>query len=529
LSDNEVICQTILPSSKSPVNQPFTGMHNTLNEGRFRGQSIAIPTEKVLLMYNCLTMDLFDHALEKRLTSEAPLAARMRPRSLDEFVGQAHIVGKGRLLRRAIEAARLFSSILLWGPPGTGKTTLAMIIANSTRSHFETLSAVLAGKPQLRQVIKDAQERRKYHKERTTLFVDEVHRWNKAQQDALLPHVENGTITLIGATTENPYFEVIGALVSRSRVFQFRPLDEESLRELVNFTLTDEERGFGDKNVALAAPALDHLLRVSGGDARNLLNALELAIETTSADEKEIIQITLDVAQESIQRRAVLYDKDGDSHYDTISAFIKSVRGSDPDAALYWLAKMLYAGESPRFILRRLLILASEDIGLADPLGLVVASAAMQSFEFIGLPEGIYPIVEATIYLSTAPKSNTAKAYFKAYQLLEDKGAVEVPQHLQDSNRDAEALGHGQGYRYPHDFEGHHIGQQYLPKSLLGKYFYSPTDEGYESDIKDRLERWRVAQQKALKIEDTVELPDLSDPEIQKIKRHHGQTGGQRS
>lgn len=466
-------------------------------------------------------MDLFDHALLKRMAREAPLAARMRPRSLDEFVGQEEIVGPGRLLHRAIESDRLFSSIILWGPPGTGKTTLAMIIANTTQSHFETISAVLAGKAELRRVIAEAQERRKLYQKRTILFVDEVHRWNKAQQDALLPLVETGQITLIGATTENPYFEVIGALVSRSRIFQLRPLHDDDVTRLLHNAVSDPSRGYGDRSVILDADATEHLVRVAGGDARNALNALELAVESTPPDKNGEIRINLEVAQESIQRRAILYDKDGDAHYDTISAFIKSVRGSDVDAALYWLAKMLYAGESPRFILRRLLILASEDIGLGDPLGLVVASAAMQSFEFIGLPEGIFPIVEATIYLATAPKSNSTMSYFKAYKLLEDEGVVEVPDHLKDANRDAKALGHGQNYKYPHEHPDHHIGQQYLPQDLLGRYFYRPSDQGYEVEVKERLELWRNAQRKALGIQETSELPDLSESQVEEIKRHH--------
>ncbi|HEX9595897.1 MAG TPA: AAA family ATPase, partial [Anaerolineales bacterium] len=329
--------------------------------------------------------DLFDHALKQRLATEAPLAARMRPRRLEEYIGQDEIVGEGRLLRRAIEADKLFSSVLLWGPPGSGKTTLAMVIANHTQSHFETLSAVMAGKADLVAVIEAAKERRKLHNVRTILFVDEVHRWNKAQQDALLPHVEVGTLILIGATTENPYFEVIGALVSRSRIFQLRPLSDANVRLILEQALADPERGYGNRSIKIDEDAMQHIIHVAGGDARNALNALELAVESTPAGKGQVAHITLDVAQESIQRRAVLYDKDGDAHYDTISAFIKSVRGSDPDAALYWLAKMLYAGESPRFILRRLLILAGEDIGLADPMGLVVASAAAQAFEFVGL------------------------------------------------------------------------------------------------------------------------------------------------
>jgi putative ATPase len=466
-------------------------------------------------------MDLFTHAMKDRMKTEAPLAARMRPRTLDEFVGQEEIVGPGKLLRRAIEADRLFSSIILWGPPGTGKTTLAMVIANLTKSHFETLSAVLAGKAELKEVIEKAQERRKLYAKRTILFVDEVHRWNKAQQDALLPHVENGTVTLIGATTENPYFEVIGALVSRSRVFQLRPLEDADVRHILDSAISDPERGYGKRKIQADEDAIQHLIHVAGGDARNALNALELAVESTPEDTEGGIHLTIEVAQESIQRRAVLYDKDGDAHYDTISAFIKSVRGSDPDAALYWLAKMLYAGEDPRFILRRLQILAGEDIGLGDPLGLVVASAAAQVFDYVGLPEGIYPIVEATLYLATAPKSNSAGAYFKAFKLIEDEGVTAVPQHLQDDNRDAKALGHGKGYQYPHEDPEHFLPQQYLPRQLLGTYFYQPSSQGYETQVVERLRRWRLAQQKALGITQTEELPDLSQDAIQELKRKH--------
>lgn len=470
-------------------------------------------------------VDLFDYRMKQTLVNEAPLAARMRPRTLGEFVGQEAIVGEGRLLRRAIESDRLFSSIILWGPPGTGKTTLAMVIANQTQSHFSTISAVLDGKARLREVVGGAIERRKLYNRRTILFVDEVHRWNKAQQDALLPHVETGIVTLIGATTENPYFEVIGALVSRSRVFQLRPLEDANLRVLLNRALKDEERGFGDRSVRMDNDALEHLVRVAGGDARNALNALELAVESTLSEADGVVRITLEVAQESIQRRAVLYDKDGDAHYDTISAFIKSVRGSDPDAALYWLAKMLYAGEDPRFILRRLIILAGEDIGLGDPMGLVVANAAAQAFDYIGLPEGIYPIVEATLYLSTAPKSNSAGSYFKAFQLIEQEGKIAVPQHLQDANRDAAALGHGEGYRYPHEAPGHFLPQQYLPRPLLGRYFYRPSDQGYEAQVGERLARWREAQRHALRITQTEEVPDLPQETIQEIKHRHKPSG----
>ena len=463
--------------------------------------------------------DLFDHAMRERMKSEAPLAARMRPRTLDEFVGQEHIVGEGKLLRRAIEADRMFSSILLFGPPGSGKTTLAQVIANTTKSHFVTISAILAGKADLRVIIEEALERRRLHNLRTILFVDEVHRWNKAQQDALLPHVETGAVTLIGATTENPYFEVIKALISRSRVFQLRNLNQTETGILLDRALADKERGYGTKRILLDPEARAHLTEVSSGDARNALNALELAVESTAPNADGVIHITLDVAQESIQRRAVLYDKDGDAHYDTISAFIKSVRGSDPDAALYWLAKMIYAGEDPKFILRRLIILAGEDIGLADPMGLVVTASAVQAFDYIGLPEGVYPIVEATLYLATASKSNSAGAYFKAMKKLEDEGQVSVPRHLMDNNRDGEAMGHGKDYVYPHEHEGHFIPQQYLPKRLLGTYFYKPSGEGYESQVTERLEMWREAQRKALGIEKSVEIPDLSEEKILEMKR----------
>jgi len=447
-----------------------------------------------------------------------PLAARMRARSLDEYVGQEDIVGPGRLLRRAIESDKLFSSILLWGPPGTGKTTLASIIANTTRSHFEQINAVMSGVGDIRRIVEESKERLKMYHQRTILLVDEIHRFNKAQQDALLPHVENGTIILIGATTENPYFEVIGPLVSRSRIFQLKPLSDDNVRELIQRALMDVERGYGGLLIDLDDDALAHLIHVAGGDARNALNALELAVESTLPDENQHIHITSEVAQESIQRRAILYDKDGDAHYDTISAFIKSVRGSDPDAALYWLAKMLYAGEDPRFILRRLLILAGEDIGLGDPMGLVVANSAAQAFEFVGLPEGVYPIVEATLYLSTAPKSNSAGAYFRALKQVEEEGKVNVPTHLQDANRDAKALGHGKGYQYPHEFKGHHIPQNYLPEAIKGMRFYEPGDQGYETQVADRLERWRKAVEQVLSIA-PHEGPQVTEQEIIGLKK----------
>ncbi len=465
-----------------------------------------------------VTTDLFAHAQAERDKTEAPLAARMRPRTLDEFIGQEDIVGPGKLLRRAIEADRLFSSIILWGPPGTGKTTLARIIANRTRSHFETLNAVMAGVADIRKVVADAKERRKLYRQRTILLVDEIHRFNKSQQDALLPHVEDGTIILIGATTENPYFEVNSALISRSRLFMLRPLREEEIVTLMRRALDDPERGYGLRKVRVDEDALRHLAHVAGGDARNALNALELAIESTPPDDGGIVHIDLAVAQDSIQRRAVLYDKEGDAHYDTISAFIKSVRGSDPDAALYWLAKMLYAGEDPRFIMRRLLILASEDVGLADPMGLVVAAAAAQSLEYVGMPEGVYPLVEATLYLATAPKSNTATHYFRARAQIESEGAGEVPDHLKDANRDARGLGHGKGYLYPHEFEGHWTPQNYLPREIAGLSFYTPSEEGYEKLVAERLVRWREAQRRALGIVGR-EAPTLSHDDIERMKR----------
>lgn len=463
-------------------------------------------------------MDLFAQAAQEQTDREAPLAARMRPRTLDDFIGQEDIVGQGKLLRRAIESDRLFSSILLWGPPGTGKTTLARIIANRTSSHFETLNAVMAGIADIRRVVADAKERRKLYRQRSILLVDEIHRFNKSQQDGLLPHVEDGTLILIGATTENPYFEVNSALLSRSRLFQLKTLGEAHVVTLLKRALTDKERGYGTRNVQADEAALQHLANVASGDARNALNALELAVESTLSNANGVVQVTLAVAQESIQRRAVLYDKEGDAHYDTISAFIKSVRGSDPDAALYWLAKMLYAGEDPRFIMRRLLILSGEDIGLADPMGLVVASAAANAFEWMGMPEGIFPMVEATLYLATAPKSNTTTHYFSARAQIEREGAGEVPDHLKDGNRDAKGLGHGKDYIYPHEFEGHFTAQNYLPKDIAGMSFYTPSNQGYEQAVSDRLARWREAQRRALGVTGRMG-PQLSQAEVERMKR----------
>jgi putative ATPase len=439
--------------------------------------------------------DLFEEQRREERQPSLPLAARMRPRSLDEFLGQDELLGPGKLLRRAIETDRLFSSLILWGPPGSGKTSLASIIAQRTSSHFETLSAVLAGVADIRAVVAAARLRRDQRQQRTILLVDEIHRFNKAQQDALLPHVEDGTIVLIGATTENPYFEVNAPLLSRSRVFQFRPLAREEVLLLLRRALSDPERGYGARQVEISAEALDHLAEVAGGDARTALNALELAVESTPGGQSRAIQIDLAAAQDSIQRRALRYDRAGDEHYDTISAFIKSLRGSDPDAALYWLAKMLYAGEDPKFIARRMVILASEDVGLADPQALVVAVAAAHALQFVGLPEAQLNLAEAALYLATAPKSNSVLAIGAALKTVEQEGKVKVPLHLRDATRDGAALGHQRDYKYPHDFPDHQVPQEYLPQALRGRRFYQPSDQGAEHEIAERLERWRKALQ----------------------------------
>ncbi|MBD2103765.1 AAA family ATPase [Leptolyngbya sp. FACHB-261] len=442
-------------------------------------------------------MDLFEQHRQQLTETEAPLAARMRPRTLDEFVGQAALIGPGRLLRRAIQADQL-SSLIFYGPPGTGKTTLARIIANTTQAHFIAINAVLSGVKEIRAAIETAQEKRGLYGQRTILFVDEVHRFNKAQQDALLPWVENGTVILIGATTENPYFEVNKALVSRSRLFQLRPLEAEDLRGIVQQALTDPSRGYGQRSILVAPEAVEHLVNIANGDARALLNALELAVETTPPDATGTTQISLEVAEESIQHRAVLYDKEGDAHFDTISAFIKSLRGSDPDAALYWLARMVYAGEDPRFIFRRMLILTSEDIGLADPQAIGVVNACAQAFDRVGLPEGRYPLAQAALYLANAPKSNSVMGFFDALAAVERERETDVPNHLKDGNRDQQGFGHGTGYLYPHSYREHWVAQQYLPTSLQGQVFYQPSDQGFEAAVQTQVARQREAQLAAL-------------------------------
>jgi putative ATPase len=438
-------------------------------------------------------MNLFDHARVERLKKEQPLAARMRPRTLDEYVGQEHMLAPGRLLRRAIQADRV-SSLILYGPPGTGKTTLASVIAHATRGWFEQLNAVLAGVADVRRVTEEAQTRYGEDGRRTILFVDEVHRWNKAQQDALLPWVENGTVILVGATTENPYFTVNKALVSRSRLFQLKPLEDRHLRRIIEQAIADPERGYGLLHVEVCTAAVDHLVNVANGDARAVLNALELAVETTPPAADGVVRIDLDVAEESIQRRAVLYDKEGDYHFDTISAFIKSLRGSDPDAALYWLARMVYAGEDPRFLFRRMLIFCGEDIGLADPAAMATCTAAAEAFDRVGMPEGNYHLGFAALYLATAPKSNSVMGFFDALAAIEKEREGEVPNHLRDASRDKEGFGHGVGYQYPHAFRDHWVAQQYLPDSLQGKIFYQPGTVGYELAIADQVQRRREAQ-----------------------------------
>ncbi len=446
-----------------------------------------------------MSSDLFDYARNQRQRQFAPLAVRMRPNTLDQFVGQEHIIGPGKLLRRAIEADQL-TSIILWGPPGTGKTTLANIIANSTRRHFSRLNAVTSGVKDLRELIAAAQDRMGMYGQGTVLFIDEIHRWNKTQQDGLLPFVEDGTVVLIGSTTENPFFSLVNPLLSRSRVFQLKSLTEDDIVTILNLTLDDTQRGLGNDPIRLTEDAARHLAHVSGGDARSALNALELAVKTTPPGPGGAILVDLDVAQESIQRRAVRYDQGGDEHYDTISAFIKSVRGSDTDAALYWMAKMLHAGEDPRFIFRRLYILASEDIGLADPNALVVVNAAANAFEHVGLPEGNYFLAHACLYLCTAPKSNSVGAIWKALAYIEEHGPGPIPPYLRDKSSNFHgdvrenyqqaiemAAGDRGQYRYPHDYPGGWVEQRYLPEGLEPPGWYQPKDIGYERTVRDRM------------------------------------------
>ncbi len=439
-------------------------------------------------------MDLFDSQTAK--ANDGPLASRMRPRTLDEYIGQDHIVGKGRLLRRAISADQL-TSVIFYGPPGTGKTTLARVIANHTKSIFVTLNAVLTGVQNIREAISQADEQRKLYQKRTILFVDEVHRWNKSQQDALLPWVENGTIILVGATTENPFFEVNKALVSRSRVFQLKSLTKDDLFNAAKAALSDKERGYGNWNVEFEEGALEHLVETANGDARSLLNALELAVQTTPEKWQPTIEpiqpplgstifVSVETAEESIQRKVVLYDKDGDYHYDIISAFIKSLRGRDPDAAMYWMARMLRAGEDPHFIFRRMIISACEDTGLADPNAITVVQSCAAAFDRIGLPEGRFMLTQAALYLATCPKSNSTLCFFDALKAVEQEDA-EVPNHLRDSSRDAEGFGHGKGYMYPHAYRDHWVDQQYLPDTLNGRVFYNPSNQGYEDSIQQEV------------------------------------------
>ena len=435
-------------------------------------------------------MDLFDYMRENTMKNESPLASRLRPSTLDEVVGQQHIIGKDKLLYRAIKADKI-SSIIFYGPPGTGKTTLAKVIANTTSAEFKQINATVAGKKDMEDVITAAKNNMGMYGKKTILFVDEIHRFNKGQQDYLLPYVEDGTIILIGATTENPYFEVNGALISRSVIFELKPLSKEDIKTLINRAVYDKDKGMGAFNAHIDEDALEFLADISNGDARNALNAVELGILTTKASADGIIYITLEIAQECIQKRVIKYDKTGDNHYDTVSAFIKSMRGSDPDAAVYYLARMLYAGEDVKFIARRMMICASEDIGNADPQALQVAVSAAQAVERIGMPEARIILAQAVIYIATAPKSNAAiMAIDKAMETVKDQTTAPVPSHLQDAHyKSAGKLGHGIGYKYSHDYPNHYVRQQYLPDTLVGTQFYEPTDMGYEKNIKEHMRR----------------------------------------
>ena len=434
-------------------------------------------------------MDLFDYMRETTKEKESPLASRLRPTTLDEVVGQQHIIGKDKLLYRAIKADKL-SSVIFYGPPGTGKTTLAKVIANTTSAEFTQINATVAGKKDMEEVVNKAKELKGMYQKRTILFIDEIHRFNKGQQDYLLPFVEDGTIILIGATTENPYFEVNGALLSRSSVFELRPLSQEEVETLILRAVQDEKKGMGSYHAVIEEDALHFLADLAGGDARSALNAVELGILTTPRSEDGMIHITLEVASECIQKRVVRYDKTGDNHYDTISAFIKSMRGSDPDAAVYYLAKMLYAGEDIKFIARRIMICASEDVGNADPMALNVAVSAAQAVERIGMPEAQIILSQAVLYVATAPKSNSAcNAVFAAMDNVK-KYKTTVPVHLQDAHyKGAAKLGHGIGYKYAHDYPNHNVRQQYLPDEIKDAVFYEASDNGYEQTIKAHMKR----------------------------------------
>jgi putative ATPase len=435
-------------------------------------------------------MDLFDYMRENNMKNESPLASRIRPKTLDEVVGQQHIIGKDKLLYRAIKADKL-SSIIFFGPPGTGKTTLAKVIANTTSAEFMQINATVAGKKDMEEVIAKAKDNLGMYGRKTILFVDEIHRFNKGQQDYLLPFVEDGTIVLIGATTENPYFEVNGALISRSIIFELKPLDKEDIKTILRRAVYDKQDGMGSLNPEIDDDALDFLADISNGDARNALNAIELGVLTTSPSEDGKIHITIDIAQECIQRRTLRYDKDGDNHYDVISAFIKSMRGSDPDAVAYYLARMLRAGEDIKFIARRIMICASEDVGNADPQALVVAVSACQAVERVGMPEARIILSQAANYVACAPKSNAAyMAIENALGVVEREKSYPVPPHLQDAHyKGAAKLGHGEGYLYAHDFPNHYVKQQYLPAELMGRKFYEPSDNGYEKKIKEHLKK----------------------------------------
>lgn len=435
-------------------------------------------------------MDLFEYMRQNTQEKEAPLAARMRPTSLEEVVGQQHIVGKDKLLYRAIQADKI-SSIIFYGPPGTGKTTLAKVIAHSTSAEFTQINATVAGKKDMEAVVARAKEVQGMYGKKTILFIDEIHRFNKGQQDYLLPFVEDGTVVLIGATTENPYFEVNGALLSRSILFELKPLEMEDIKQLLKKAVYDTEKGMGSFDAVIDEEALEFLADISGGDARKALNAVELGIMTTSRDEDGKIHITLEVATQCIQKKAVKYDKDGDNHYDTISAFIKSMRGSDPDAAVYYLARMLSAGESVTFIARRIMICASEDVGNADPQALQVAVSASLAVERVGMPEAQIILSQAAAYVATAPKSNAANnAIFEATEVVRQTGSLPIPSHLQDAHyKGAKNLGHGVGYKYAHDYKNHYVKQQYLPYELNGKEFYRPDGNGYEAKIRDHMAR----------------------------------------